>query len=228
MSRNLKLIRLANDARKLMSVEDRTQEPWFSVQNAADESATVRIFGAIGDPFEGLDAAAFVDQLDQIAADTINLQINSPGGLVFDGVAIYDALQSHSATVDVLVSGVAASAASFIAMAGDSVAITKSSKMMIHDAAGLVIGNAQSMRQMADLLDDLSDTIADVYADRSGRSADEWRAAMRTESWYGSADAVAAGLADRVANDKSNRGPSGPDNKTRLIRVRHEGLRGGL
>lgn len=192
---------------------------WFRIANAKAERAEVWIYGAIGSDWDPDDvtAGSFVQQLRDITAPAIDLHINSPGGLVFDGIAIYSALKNHAATVDVSVDGIAASAASFIAMAGDSVAVEKPAKLMIHDAGGLVIGNAADMRQMADLLDELSDTIAAIYADRAGTPAAKWREAMRAETWYSAAEAVKAGLADRVANDNEGASNSG---RTKLIRAR--------
>lgn len=187
--------------------------PWFRISNAAAERAEVFIYGAIGsdwDP-EDVTAAAFVQQLRGITAKSIDLHINSPGGLVFDGIAIHAALRNHPAAVTAYVDGIAASAASFVAMAADEVVIEKPAKMMIHDAGGLVIGNAADMREMADLLDDLSDTIAEMYADRAGGSVASWRAAMQATTWYGSAEAVKVGLADRVANDTA--AGADPDDK---------------
>lgn len=210
---------LAERARGLSSPRARAAGDWFKVANNADR-AEVRIYGAIGSDWDEGDvtAARFVDQLKQITAPVIDLHINSPGGLVFDGIAIYSALLNHPARVEVHVDGIAASAASFVAMAGDRVEMEKPAKLMIHDAGGLVIGNAADMRQMADLLDELSDTIAAIYADRAGGDVSRWREAMRAETWYGAAEAVKAGLADAVANDRS----SAPDNhrRSQLIRAR--------
>lgn len=188
---------------------------WYRVRNAADR-AEILIYGPIDD-WDGVSASAFVRELRAITASAIDLHINSPGGLVFDAIAIHAALKNHAATVDVYVDGLAASAASFVAMAGDTVTVEKPAKLMIHDANGLVLGNAADMRQMADLLDELSDTIAGIYADRAGGSVASWRDAMRAETWYSAADAVAAGLADKVANDT----PAAPeDRRTQLIRAR--------
>jgi ATP-dependent protease ClpP protease subunit len=89
--------------------------------------------------------------------------------------------------------------------------------MMIHDASGLTIGNASDMRQMADLLDELSNTIATIYADRAGGTTASWRTAMQAETWYGASEAVKAGLADRVANDTT----AAPENlRSQRIRAR--------
>lgn len=188
---------------------------WYRIANAADR-AEVWIYDAIGE--WGITADEFVRDLRTVTAKTIDLHINSPGGLVFDGVAIYSALKNHAATVDVFVDGIAASAASFVAMAGDTVVVEKPAKLMIHDAGGLVLGNAADMRQMADLLDELSDTIAGIYADRAGGAVAKWRDAMRAETWYSAAEAVKAGLADRVANDSK---PAPDNRRSRTIRARH-------
>ncbi|MCI0690299.1 MAG: Clp protease ClpP, partial [Sporichthyaceae bacterium] len=157
----------------------------------------------------------------------IDLHINSPGGLVFDAVAIYSALRNHPATIDVSIDGLAASAASFVAMAGDSIAIQKPAKMMIHDAMGIVLGNAADMRIMAELLDELSDTIAQIYTDRAGGTVTAWRDAMRANggvgSWYSAQQAVAAGLADRVAGDEQpdqQQQDSPEDRRSQLVRAR--------
>jgi ATP-dependent protease ClpP protease subunit len=110
-------------------------------------------------------------------------------------------------------------------MAGDTIAVEKPAKVMIHDARGGVLGDAADMRQMADLLDELSDTIAQIYADRAGGTVAKWRAAMGAETWYSAHAAVDAGLADRVANDSTT---STPDNRrSQQIRARaHVTLRG--
>lgn len=187
---------------------------WFRITNANDK-AEVYIYDAIGE--FGVTAKDFVAQLKATDTKNIDLHINSPGGLIFDAVAIYSALKNHSANVNTYIDGIAASAASFVAMAGDSITIEKPAKMMIHDANGLVIGNAKDMRDMANLLDELSNTIADIYADRTGKPSAFWRAAMQQETWYSSAEAVDAGLADRVANDSA---PAPEDRRSQLIRAR--------
>lgn len=208
------LLRLANRGRKLVRRPEAKGGDWFRVANADSDRAELFIYGAIGDYWgdDDVTAAAFARALRGITAPALDLHINSPGGLVFDGVAIYSALLNHPATVDVYVDGIAASAASFIAMAGDTVTIEKPAKMMIHDAGGIVIGNAADMREMAELLDELSNTIAEIYADRAGGDVETWREAMQVETWYSAAEAVEAGLADRVANDGAADEPA--ENKT--------------
>jgi ATP-dependent protease ClpP protease subunit len=192
---------------------------WYRIENADGDRAELYIYGVIGSDWDPDDvtAGSFTRDLRNIKAPNIDLHINSPGGLVFDGVAIYSALLNHPATVDVSVDGIAASAASFVAMAGDTITVEKPAKMMIHNAHGLVIGNADDMREMADLLADLDGTIATIYSDRAGGPVEKWREAMRAETWYSASEAVEAGLADRVANDKA----SAPDNRrSQMIRAR--------
>lgn len=189
--------------------------PWYRFSNSGDR-AELFIYGAIDD-WDGTSAASFTNELKGITASSIDLHINSPGGLVFEAVAIYTALKRHPAKVAVHVDGLAASAASFVAMAGDSIDIEKPAKMMIHDAQGLAIGNADDMRSMADLLDELSGTIADIYAERSKRPAAQWRQAMRSTTWYSATDAVEAGLADRLAGPHDSPTDS---LKSQLVRAR--------
>lgn len=213
-----KLTALADRGRAMVQ-RPRAHGPWYRVVNA-DDRAQLYIYGPIGDDWsaDAVPASSFVQDLRGITAKAIDLHINSPGGLVFDGVAIYSALRNHPSTVDVTVDGIAASAASFVAMAGDSIAIEKPAKMMIHNAGGLVLGDASDMRAMADLLDELSDTIAGIYADRAGGTVASWREVMGRETWYGAEQAVKAGLADRVAGDSKASAPV--DRRTQLIRAR--------
>lgn len=170
---------------------------WFKV-TAHDSGASTRLdlYDEIG--FWGVTAGDFRDAMEGITTDRIDMHINSPGGDVFDGIAILNLLRAHPAAVNVTVDGLAASAASFIAMAGDTVAMMPNSEMMIHDASGLCIGNAGDMTEMAALLDRISNNIASVYASRGGKSTADWRTTMQAEQWYSADEAVAAGLADSV------------------------------
>ncbi len=170
---------------------------WYKITNVGNRTADVYLYDEIG--YFGTTAATFVNELKDLDVDTITLRINSPGGEVFDGIAIHNALMRHPATVNVVVDGIAASAASFIAMAGESVEMAFGSRMMIHDAQGLAIGPADTFREMADQLDTESDNIAAFYARRAGGTAADWRAKMKATTWYTADEAVAAGLADQVS-----------------------------
>ncbi|MFD8075816.1 head maturation protease, ClpP-related [Streptomyces sp. NPDC059718] len=189
---------------------DGPNRSWYRIVNAAsgDDEPEMLIYDEIGGWY-GSTADDFIADLRGITAPNLKLRINSPGGSVFEGIAIANAIRNHPANVTVQVDGIAASIASVIAMAGDRLVMMPQSTLMIHDASGLCMGNAAEMQEMADLLDKLSDNIADVYASQAGGTRDEWRAAMRAESWYLAQEAVDAGLADEVA--QSTKGADAPE-----------------
>ncbi|SCK20134.1 ATP-dependent protease ClpP, protease subunit [Streptomyces sp. ScaeMP-e48] len=171
---------------------------WYEIRNAADaDEAELLIYDEIGG-WWGNTPGEIVDELRAVTAPNLRVRINSPGGSVFDGIAIANAIRLHPANVTVQVDGIAASAASVIAMAGDRIVMTPQSQLMIHDAGGVCFGNAADMTEMAALLDIQSDNIADAYAERAGGTREEWRERMRAESWYLAQEAVDAGLADEV------------------------------
>ncbi len=172
--------------------------PWWHINNTADEDTTdVAIYEAIGG-WWGMLASEFIAEINKITTNNIRVRINSPGGSVFDSIAIYNALVAHPANIIAHVDSLAASGASIIAMSGDKRVMGIGSQMMIHDAAGLEIGNAAIMREMADFLDKQSDNIATIYQAHAGGTAEEWRALMLAETWFMAQEAVDAGLADEV------------------------------
>lgn len=179
---------------------------WYEIKNISADVAEVMIYDEIG--AWGITASSFTKDLDAVTAKELSIRISSPGGDVFDGLAILNALRAHPAKKTVTVDGLAASAASFIAMAGDHIVMSPQSMMMVHDAQGLAIGDARDMRSLADLLDKTSDNIASVYATRSGRPVAEWREIMLAETWYTDQEAVDAGLADEVlSTEQSDKTP---------------------
>jgi ATP-dependent protease ClpP protease subunit len=170
---------------------------WYRIKNLGGGMAEVAIYDEIG--WFGVTASDFISELNTLTASEITVRLNSPGGDVFDGIAILNALRSHSARVTVSVDGLAASIASVIAMAGDRVIMQPQSQLMIHDAMSLCVGNAADMAEMAEQLNRQSDNIAAVYASRAGGTPEQWRDRMRNESWFTAQEAVEAGLADEVA-----------------------------
>jgi ATP-dependent Clp endopeptidase proteolytic subunit ClpP len=168
----------------------------------SDGVAVLRLYDPIDwdGGFWGVSAKEFTAVLDDLGEDveTIHLHINSPGGMVWDGLAIMNALRQYEARVVVIVDGIAASAASFIACAGDEVVMAQGAEMMIHSPFGLCVGNAQDMQKMAADLAHETDNLASIYQAKAGGTLDDWRAAMEAETWYSAEEAVAAGLADRV------------------------------
>lgn len=173
---------------------------WYRIENL-DTGAEVFLYNEIGT--YGITADAFVSDLRAIKSPTIDLHVNSPGGDVFDGMAIYAGLRNHPAKVTVHIDGVAASAASFIAMAGDRILAERTATMMIHDGMGIAAGNSADMKKLAALLDQCSDNIASVYAERAGGTVEQWRDRMRAETWYTAEEAKAAGLVDEVVGTRS-------------------------
>ena len=185
----------------------RAEAPAVTVDGS---TARVRLFDPIDSWGEwwGVSAKEFAATLDGLPASvaTIELTINSPGGDVFDGVALANLLRAHPARTVAVVQGLAASAASFIAVACDEVVMAANATLMIHDAWGMCVGNAEDMLTMAATLDAVSDNIADFYAAKAGGERAEWRDRMRAETWLTATAAVEDGLADRVEAFASSTG----------------------
>lgn len=166
------------------------------------------LYGMVGDDFlvDGFTAQDVLRALAEVGRGTdVTVRINSPGGYVSHGVSIYNALKAHRGRVTVYVDALAASAASVIAMAGDEIIMRTGSIMMIHDPAGVTIGDVREHEKAIMSLDKLGDAIADIYAERTGRNAGEIRDEMREEIWLTADEAVAQKYADRldVANDNA-------------------------
>jgi ATP-dependent protease ClpP protease subunit len=146
----------------------------------------------------GVSAQRFADELKGLDVNEIDLHVNSPGGSFHDGIAIMNNLRNHKARVTTYVDGLAASAASLIALAGDEVVMAKGSEMMIHEASAIALGKAAEMQRTAERLNKHNASMAQIYADKAGGTPEEWWDAMRAESWYTDTEAVTAGLADRL------------------------------
>lgn len=172
---------------------------WFHLTNKTDEeNAEVYIYDEIGGSF-GVDANEFVQELATITAPQITVRINSPGGSLFDSIAIHNALMQHPAKILTRVDALAASGASIIAMAGDEVEMMGGAQLMIHDALGIEYGNQAAFESMARFLGLQSDNIADMYKNKAGSGTrEEWRARMLAETWMFADEAISLGLADRV------------------------------
>lgn len=177
---------------------------WFQIKNAAPQTDSgkptvteVLIYGEI-DSFWGVSAGDLVRELAEITTDEILVRINSVGGDIFDGVAILNGLRGHDAKVTVQVDGLAASAASVIAMGGDVIVMNANSQMMLHNAHTFAAGDADDLQRMANMLERQNANIADIYASRAGGDVADWRSIMDDETWLTAEEAVEAGLADRV------------------------------
>jgi ATP-dependent protease ClpP protease subunit len=171
---------------------------WRMETDDTADSARIHLYGAIGGFWGDVLASDLVPRIRDITASTIELFINSPGGDVYDAIAIRNALRNHSARVVVTVDGLAASAATIVATGGDEIVMGNGAEMMIHEAWTIAIGSADDFRLVADDLDRICANIAQMYADKAGGDPDDWRALMRAETWYSADEAVEAGLADRT------------------------------
>lgn len=171
---------------------------WFDIKNETAESADVYIYDVVGDPWVGLDSATVVKQLNAIKSAKINLRINSPGGMVFDGMAIYNALARHPAEVTTHIDGIAASIASVIALAGKRVLIAENAMMMIHNPWSIAAGDSAEFRKQADVLDQIKETIINTYVTRTSMERAEVAQLMDAETWFTAADAVARKFADET------------------------------
>ena len=195
-----------------------------------DGVATLRLYDPVDSwgEFWGVSAKEFAATLDDLGPVTeIRLHINSPGGEVYEGIAILNLLRSHPARVVAVVDGIAASIASVIAVGADELIMGANSELMIHDAWGICVGDARDMRDIAGRLDALSDNLASVYAEKAGGDVAAWRDAMLAETWYSAREAVDAGLADSVTGDTTDgASPDGeivPRNDVDLSMFNHQG-----
>lgn len=179
--------------------EAQPERGWYRLENntADPGSAELYLYDEIG--YYGITATDLIAELAALDVRKLDVHISSPGGEIFEGVAIMTALQSHSAYVTVYIDSLAASIASVIAQAGDRRIIAPHAEMMIHNASGVCVGTADDMRELADVLDRQSAKIAAIYAERAGGRRDTWRNRMNAETWFNAEEAVAANLADEIS-----------------------------
>jgi ATP-dependent protease ClpP protease subunit len=191
--------------RRLTELRTRNLAPVAKVRRGlrVDNSATsteMYFYDDIGG-WDGIVAKDVVSALASQGGRPIDLHINSGGGDIFEAHAIHNALRRYKGTVTGYVDGIAASAASYILMACDAAWMEPNAQLMIHDGQGLCMGPAADMRETADLLDLLSDSIAGMYAARAGGTTEEWRAKMQATTWFNASQAVSAKLASGIRAD---------------------------
>lgn len=180
-----------------------TIDRWQSGLHAKDddEEQSISVYDPIGEGFfgEGVTVKRVDAALRRIGAkNPVVVNVNSPGGDVFEGLAIYNRLREHQGEVTVKVLGLAASAASVIAMAGDTVQIAKSGFLMVHNVWGVVIGNKNDLREAADMIEPFDDALAQIYADRSGVDLKAIKKLMDAETWLNGSQAIEDGFADEL------------------------------
>jgi len=212
----------AKAAQARLLFEARAPKPLFKAALQADGTLEVLVYELIGEDFwsgEGVTAKSVKAQIDGAKGySKIALRINSPGGDAFEGVAIHSLLRAQGKPVEVYVDGVAASAASIIAMAGDTIRMAPSALLMIHRAWGACAGFEDDHRAMADTLSKVSDAIALVYVNRTGLSEADVKAMMAAETWLSAQESVVGGFADEVVTEQ----PDDQDGVAALNAAREE------
>lgn len=185
---------------------------WFRITNSVEDAdaTDVFVYDSVGGWF-GLYADEFIDALGGVTTSKINLRLNSPGGSVFEGITIANALRAHPAEVTVYVDGLAASIASVIMLAGDRVVMRPQSQVMIHAASGACYGDSTEMTKMAEVLTFQTRNIAEAYAEHTGRSVEEFLDYMAAETWFTAKEAVELGLADEAMPMKPRQAEAAPE-----------------
>lgn len=224
--------------------------------NKKDKEAEIWLYDEIGYSFfgDGVTAKQFAKDIKGLGkVDNITVRINSPGGDVFDGLAMYNTLAQHPAKVTVYVDGLAASIASVIAMAGDTINMAENAMIMVHNAWGMSIGNSRDMKEMADRLEKVDGSLITSYQNKTGLSIEEIMGLMDAETWMNAREALDLGFADNIVEElkmaahfnlekfrfknlpKITRGPApkspSPDPQVELLKSRFAGIKqrhGGL
>ncbi len=202
----LKTIPAAPEARPHAQVHcdltPKALERWNpSIKAASTDDNSITIYDPIGFDWwtgEGVTAKRISAALRSIGDSDVTVKINSPGGDVFEGLAIYNLLREHKGKVTVQILGLAASAASFIAMAADEIQIARAGFLMIHNSWTMAAGDRNDIREVADFLEQIDGTLADIYAVRTGDPIEAMRKLMDVETWMGGAAAIDAGFADSL------------------------------
>lgn len=189
----------------------------------ADDPNTISIYDVIGEDWwtgGGFTAKRMAAALRSIGKNDVTVKINSPGGDMFEGIAIYNLLRDHPAKVTVEVMGWAASAASIIAMAGDEIRMGLGTFMMVHNAWGVVVGNRHDMRDGAALFDGFDSAIADIYEARTGMDRKAIVKLMDAETFMGPSEAVDNGFADTIDTDRTEASTNAAATPDRAVMAR--------
>jgi ATP-dependent Clp endopeptidase proteolytic subunit ClpP len=173
-------------------------EKWYNIQNKAGETADIYIFDEIGT--YGVTAQDFISEIKGLKDMPINLRINSLGGDVFDGMAMYNVIKRREAKTTVYIEGIAASIATIIALGADEVIMAENSLFMIHNAWGGTSGEAKDMRKTAETLDKITSELTDIYVKKTGLSYDTLAEMMDEESWLNADEAFALGFVDTISD----------------------------
>ena len=173
-------------------------EKWYNIQNKAGETADIYIFDEIGT--YGVTAQDFISEIKGLKDMPINLRINSLGGDVFDGMAMYNVIKRRESKTTVYIEGIAASIATIIALGADEVIMAENSLFMIHNAWGGTSGEAKDMRKTAETLDKITSELTDIYVKKTGLSYDALAEMMDEESWLNAQEAFDLGFIDTISD----------------------------
>lgn len=183
--------------RASITADNQPAESWYSMRALSASIAELRIEGEIG--AWGVTAKQFAKDLKALGdVSQINLYVNSPGGEVFEGIAIYNMLKHHPARIDGTVGSLAASMGSVVLMSSDTVSIPENAAIMIHKPWGIQGGDAEDMRRYAELLDQVEGSLVQAYVAKTGKTAEAIHALLDAETWMFGSDAVEAGFADKI------------------------------
>ncbi|WP_419181986.1 ClpP-like prohead protease/major capsid protein fusion protein [Providencia rettgeri] len=194
---NTHLMRPKNSTTMSKPLMSAPEKSWFQMKATSETSADIYIYDEIG--MWGISARRFTEDLISLGnINHINLHIHSPGGEVFEGIAIYNQLKNHNATITVYIDGLAASMASVIAMVGDEIIMPTNAMMMIHKPWGVSWGDANDMRDYADLLDKVENVLIPAYMEKTGKTKEEIEAMLGEETWLTAEECVEHGFANTV------------------------------
>ena len=170
-----------------------------TVKNSVSASGELLLYGDIGDYWDDNDALSVVQQLESINSDEITVRIHSAGGLITEGLAIYNRLKESKAKITVHIDGLAASMASVVAMSGDKIVMPDNALMMIHKPWNMAVGDAEEMRKIADSLDVFEESILKIYMSKTNLSKDALQTMLSDETWLSAEQAIEYGFADELS-----------------------------
>jgi len=174
---------------------------WYKINAVSDDEAEVLLYDVIGWPFN--DATEFVKTLSEMRQKTITVRVNSPGGDVFDAMAIYNAIRGHGSKIVTRIESLAASSASFISLAGKEVQAYQNAMVMIHEPWAYIAGNQYSMRETADILEKISGNMIDIYSEHTKVGKRELKDLLKAETWFTAKEAKEKGFVDTILDGKA-------------------------
>lgn len=195
---------------------------FYALEKSGNNETTVTLYDEIG--AFGAGSKEFLADLGKLSGQHIHLRINSPGGSVIEGTAIYNALRRHEGGLTVHIDAMAASMASVIAMAGSPVYIADNALLMIHNPWTVSMGDSDQLRKEADLLDKLKSTLVNAYTRKTGIEQDQVAEMMNAETWLDAVEAVALGFADAIEEGVAAAATATPE----MLRARFDNFAKGM